>query len=686
MNTPRKIGKNVLCKIGLVVGGLLLSSYASAAETTLQGAAQKAIATNPEVQAAWHQFLASGDEYRSAKGAYLPQVDLGASGGVERHKIDEIDETDHYDPVGVNLTVTQLLFDGWATSTNVERLSKVRRARYFDLLNAAESASLEAVRAYEDVRRYQELVKLAEGNLSRHRETLARIRDRVAAGVSRSVDGEQATGRLALAESNLVIEQSNLHDVSARYQRVVGEWPAAELQPATLSNLTLPGDVVGALNGAYETNPALASASEQIRAANEQYENRKSLYYPRVDLRLRGEYGDDIDRIKDNTSDLRAEVLMNYNLFAGGSHKALISAASNLIDVAKDNLETTCRDVRQTLRIAYNDHQRIGTQLEFLKVHADSTAKARAAYLDQFQIGQRTLLDLLDTENEWFESQRAYTNGNYDYSIASARTLAGMGDLRKSLGIARADEPTLDSLGGKDESQARCPAETEAPPVAKIPQKTDGDGDGVDDLNDLCPGTPPGTPVDAAGCAYKQVVVLKDVNFAFNSTVLTEDSKTILDNASRILRANPAVKVEIAGHTDNVGSPEYNIKLSQGRAASVVNYLASTGVATDRMTPKGYGLTQPKATNETKEGRAINRRTELRVIQNAAPLSGSAPSAAPMAPSAPATTPVAPKPVAAPAAATPKAVAPAAPKAPAAPAASKPAPAASPAAPPAPKK
>jgi adhesin transport system outer membrane protein len=635
--------------VGSLAFGLALMGavpLAGAAETTVVGAARKAIQTNPEVQAAWHEFQASGDEKRAGQAGYFPRVDLGGSIGLERHEIDDLDRTDHYDPMGVNLSITQMLWDGFATSSNVARLDKVKRARYFQLMNSAENAALEAVRAYEDVRRYQELVQLAEANLSRHRETLGRIRNRVQAGVSRSVDGEQAAGRLALAESNLVIEQSNLHDVSARYQRIVGEWPAPELQPATMSSATPPENIVDALNIAFVENPALAAATESIRAAKDQYSNRKSLYSPTVDLRLRGEYGDDIDRIEGETSDLRAEVLLNYNLFNGGRDSALVNQADKLIRVAEDNLETTCRDVRQTLRIAHNDRRRLSSQIEYLKEHRDSTAKARTAYLDQFQIGQRTLLDLLDTENEYFQAQRAYVNGEYDYQISTARTLAGMGQLRKNIGIAREDEPTLDSLGGAYDGGARCPAEQEVPLIVSVPEKTDGDKDGVDDFNDLCPDTPPGTKVDAMGCAYREVVVLKDVNFAFNKTDLTENSKGILDNAARILRANPAVTVEIAGHTDNVGTPEYNIRLSQGRAASVVNYLASQGVAIGRMKPKGYGLTQPKTTNDTAEGRATNRRTELRILENA-PLNG-VPAPQPGAAAAPAAK-VAPAPAAKPA-------------------------------------
>lgn len=592
----------------------------AAASFTAADAAQLALTTNPEVQAAWNEFLAAEDEQSSARGGYFPQVDLGGNLGYERHEIDRLanGNTD-YNVAGVNLTITQLLYDGFATSSNVARLGRVKRERYFRLLDAAEQTTLEAVRAFEDVRRYQELVTLAESNLVRHREVLDLISKRAEVGVSRSVDLDQATGRLALAESNLSVEQSNLHDVSVRYQRIVGTWPPQNLGAAEHRESALPANISEGLKLAYGNHPALAAATESIHANREQLRNRKSRYHPRLDVRVRGEEGDDIDRIEGNTRDGRAELVLNYNLFSGGSDRAAVNQADHQIVVAEDRRETTCREVRQVLRIAYNDWQNLGSRLAYRKSHKETTEKARVAYLDQFRIGQRTLLDLLDTENEYFEAQRAYVNTNYDLSIASIRTLAGMGKARQAIGIARADLPPLSELGGEESDHGRpCPAIEEIlePAAPEPPPVIDSDGDGVPDADDLCPGTPPGVPVDGAGCANKQEVILHGVNFHFDSDRLTEPSKAILDNAARILNDNPSVRTEVAGHTDAVGSDSYNLNLSLRRAASVVRYLIAQGVGADRLIAKGYGETQHIATNDTYPGRARNRRVEFRIIGN----------------------------------------------------------------------
>lgn len=150
----------------------------------------------------------------------------------------------------------------------------------------------------------------------------------------------------------------------------------------------------------------------------------------------------------------------------------------------------------------------------------------------------------------------------------------------------------------------------------------DSDKDGVCDGMDKCPDTPTGKKVDANGCPISEYipepekpVVLTGVHFEFNKSILTPDSKTILDKVAASLIERPDVKVEIAGHTDSKGSDAYNLKLSNARADAVMQYLIGKGVKADNLTAKGYGESQPIADNKTDEGRAKNRRVELRRIQ-----------------------------------------------------------------------
>ena len=147
----------------------------------------------------------------------------------------------------------------------------------------------------------------------------------------------------------------------------------------------------------------------------------------------------------------------------------------------------------------------------------------------------------------------------------------------------------------------------------------DSDGDGVDDARDKCPGTPAGTRVDAAGCPIlftpeRTPVILRGVIFETGKSALKPESFTVLDIVAQSLNANPDIRIEIAGYTDNTGSSATNIRLSQARADAVRAYLADKAVAPGRMVSKGYGAVNPIATNTTALGRAQNRRVELRQL------------------------------------------------------------------------
>ncbi len=162
------------------------------------------------------------------------------------------------------------------------------------------------------------------------------------------------------------------------------------------------------------------------------------------------------------------------------------------------------------------------------------------------------------------------------------------------------------------------PAETApAPaPVAAPATPPDSDHDGVPDNIDQCPNTPAGVQADAVGCPLKGSITLEGVNFEYNSAALTVASNAPLDAVADGLKKHPRLKVEIQGHTDSTGSVAYNMKLSQKRADSVRDYLVHSGANPDQLVTKGYGPTQPVASNKSAEGRAKNRRVVMFVVSN----------------------------------------------------------------------
>lgn len=168
---------------------------------------------------------------------------------------------------------------------------------------------------------------------------------------------------------------------------------------------------------------------------------------------------------------------------------------------------------------------------------------------------------------------------------------------------------------GIADSQDKCPGTPAGVMVDAKGCALDSDGDSVVDYKDRCPGTASGARVDVYGCELKSVTSLKGVNFENNSAKLTASSTGVLDDVVATLKKNPDVKAEVAGHTDGSGSHSYNVSLSNRRAESVRQYLVNNGINANRLTAKGYGPDYPVASNSTREGRAKNRRVELRIKQ-----------------------------------------------------------------------
>ena len=174
--------------------------------------------------------------------------------------------------------------------------------------------------------------------------------------------------------------------------------------------------------------------------------------------------------MRDQRRDSAAELVMNWNLYNGGADQARVRQQVNLISQSEDLRDKACRDVRQTAAIAFNDTRKLTEQLVLLDRNTIAIEKARDAYRQQFDIGQRSLLDLLNSENELYTARRAYANAEYDRALAFARTHAGMSQLTAQLGISRPlgldDDGKAWSVG--DDSPHRCPSDTISLPSIDI--------------------------------------------------------------------------------------------------------------------------------------------------------------------------------------------------------------------------
>lgn len=616
-----------LLLVAVAVFFFFLTSSSCFAATNLKEAVRQAVTGNPEVLAKYDAFLAAEQQAKGTRGGWLPRVDL--SGRLSWETYDTDAGNSDYTPREAALELTQLLFDGGSTRYRIEKFDHLQRAAWYDLLDAAETVALEAARAYLDVLRYRKLLDLAEENYQQHHKVYLQVKERVEAGIGRGVDLEQATGRLALAESNRITEAANLHDVSARYLRIVGEMPAEKLEDADLIDTDLPNDKTDALKRAFTRNPEFTSAMEQVLAARAEQKRTRSLFRPRFDLHARTETGYDRSAVEGRSTDGLVELRMNYNLFNGWTDQATAKEFEYRLDEAREKKNKVCRNIRQTLDIAFTDVIRLQQQLDQLKLHMESIQRAREAYRKQFDIGQRTLLDLLDTENEYFQARRTYVSALVDREIAFARTQAAMGTLVDSLGVRPETFPRLSnsfSFSEKDlDPDAICPPigidlvkgkARPTPPAPKaLPRLQAKQVKPV-----LQPAAKPDTgkpapasvaPVGKKVEPFERLVVHFPVS---KSTISREDMEKI-DKVGQLLQQFPQMSITLGGHTDSTGPDAFNYRLSRSRAEAVRNRIIyKYGIDPSRVLITWFSYKKPVADNSSASGRQKNRRTEGQVI------------------------------------------------------------------------
>jgi len=432
MKKQQKITYSLFAALILMTGGQ------SSAET-LKQAVEQTLRTNPDIQVNIRESNARQEEVKQAKAGYLPSIDVTAGYGKERSNNSTTRTAGYNDRTlqrgEAAIEVTQNLYDGLATKHEIDRQRARVQSAGFSFMGSAEHTALRAIEVYLDVLKQKELLSQSRTNFSAHEHIQEQVKARSDAGVSRGSDLNQVDGRLALARTNVISDESNLNDAKTNYLRVVGSLPGSDLNTPSFPSGRLPSSLDEAITKAEANNPVLLSAKADVDAAAAQFHASKSAFRPRFDLELGKTWNNNLDGVEGTNEDTTAMLRMRFNLLNGGADLARKNQTVQLLEEAKEVKNSTQRQVVENIRLTWNGYKAINNQMGYLKSHYDSSMKTRDAYTKQFSIGKRTLLDLLDTENEMFEASRAYINAKYDSLYARYRIMAGMGMLNETLGV-----------------------------------------------------------------------------------------------------------------------------------------------------------------------------------------------------------------------------------------------------------
>ncbi len=410
---------------------------------TLEESVAHAIDYDPKIAGQYAKFQSVLRQETGARAGFLPQVDLYAAAGYEETYYNNgvripSGERDQ-DRNELGLRASQLLFDGMRTSAEASRLSHEAESERLLLLAESENVALEVVRTYLNLIKTQQLLELSERNVREHQEIYNDIFNRSKTGLSSNSDLAQVAARVATAKSSLIASTNNLYDLQTQFMRLVGQLPRDLTMPAFDGRL-IPSSKEVAIQQGLASHPEILSAAEDIKAANEETRRERGNYYPELKLEFQANRNENVGGIEGHDRDARLMLTMSYDIFTGGRTTANIEAAAWRSEEALNTRTRAQREVIEGSTLAWNAFTLLKQQQELLKINVDSAKAAEFGYIEQFNVGRRSLLDVLDAKVEVFLARRNYIETKFERNLAAYRLLNAMGRLTYALRVEHPDQ------------------------------------------------------------------------------------------------------------------------------------------------------------------------------------------------------------------------------------------------------
>ena len=422
----------------VMIPGALLLCATPAAGIELRDAVQAALQTNPEIRQAVHNKAATQKERRQAEGLWMPRVSVEASAGIRdldsptRRAIDEDDDTLY--PLEARITADQLLLDMGGRNAEIRRQASRTDAAAARVEERSEYVALNVSRAYIDYVLQQRLTAIAEDNASFHERLAGDLREGVAKGSISIADQQQAEERLQSARARLTEAREDLETAAIQFRTLAGVPLDSVTMPPDLSQC-VPGSLEDAVAMARQNNPRVQESIADLSTARELITAARSEMGPRLNLEATARTGEDVDGTNGHTRDLMGRVVLRWLLFNGGTNVANVREQQARADEAHARLFEMTRRAEEDARSAWNrltNQSRLVTELETQSRVSDDLL---LSYREQFNVGRRSLLDVLDAQNTRYNVQAQAETARMAKLYAQYRVLAASNRLIECLGV-----------------------------------------------------------------------------------------------------------------------------------------------------------------------------------------------------------------------------------------------------------
>ncbi|KZK95135.1 MULTISPECIES: TolC family outer membrane protein [unclassified Pseudovibrio] len=419
----------------------------SAHSASLRDAVETAVLTNPDIVESAANRRARDQELRASQSAFMPKLSVNASFGAERLRRAQSNTTEQWRAAKqVSVEAEQLLFDGFGSVNEIYRQSARVDGAALRVLERSEAIALDAVEAYVDVVRHQKILNKSKENTALHQRLAREVKERYDGGETGAADLAQVQERVAATRMITASVRKSLLDAMAKYRRVVGVAPS-NLGAVSAANSAAAKSLSSALAMSRQSNPLILSAEADTDAAGFAIEQSNSSFMPRVTLNGSANFGDDLNGYEGRSDDYRIMVRLRWNLYNGGYDSAMRGRAVEQHAEAQARVDRMRRETDEAVEQAWASVQTTRERISALRQTVSANQRVVSGYRQEYNIGQRSLLDVLNAENALFNSRIDLISAEYILKFSTYQLQGITGNLLAMFNISPPAESRADRRG-----------------------------------------------------------------------------------------------------------------------------------------------------------------------------------------------------------------------------------------------
>jgi len=572
---------------------------------------EEMLSTNPTILERLKNYNSLKEDITIAKAGYYPKVDLSLGVGYEDTDKDTPTlgkQSFDYTVYQNSLKYTQNIFKGFETTYQVRQQKNRTISAAYNYIENVNDISFRAVDAYLLVLKNRDLLVTARSNVDINTEIFKKVQKLYDSGLTTLSEVNKIESSLALAKSNFVVQENTLLDEKYNLHRIVGRDLNIKEMKKPIFDIVLPKSMDEATQFAMGNNPSLLVSQYNIKLAQATYKENESPFYPSLDIEVSQSMNKNLSGIEGKDDRFRAMAYINYNLFNGFADSAKIQKSISNIHQEVELKNKLRREVIEGLRLSWAANEKLNEQLKYLKEYKKFSLKTLTLYAKEYDLGRRSLLDLLSAQNDFIGSKSQIINTEYSILFAKYRILDAMGTLVSTvIGDTNALYSNVGLNGTAPENKD------------SLPIRLDKDNDLITDDEDICNNSISNSMKNLYGCIFKadnikRIERYSGFLFEYKSATLTDEGQEKVENL--ILQLKPSdlskIKFDLIGHADyNKLKEKILLKLSELRARLIKKILIRAGAKRKNIQIHAKSNKAPMFINGSESAVKLNNRVDI---------------------------------------------------------------------------